>query len=74
MRRIPAAERRIETSITLSPNSKDILEKVSKGLGMSQSRFIEFMLMTMERSEDLSMSDFLKTTVVDIIKAQRNED
>ena len=67
-------DRRVDVNITMDVKSRETLDMVSKEMNMSRSRFVEFMINSMKRSDELSMADYIKETLKDVLKAQRNKE
>jgi hypothetical protein len=67
-KKLSVVEQRQKLTVSILPEAKEMLFKVSSEMNMSSSRFIEFLLMSMKKQDEMSASEYM----IDLFKSVMN--
>ena len=69
--KIPIEEQRQKVTVSISLQSKKMLYKVAKEMNMTASRFIEFLLMSMVKQDQMSFAEYITDLFKDIMNVKK---
>jgi hypothetical protein len=64
---------RVKMTISLSPETTELVKNVGNELKMSKSAFIEFMVTQVGRAEKLTIGEYVGQVIKDIDENRKNE-
>jgi hypothetical protein len=65
--------KRVRMNITLAPETAELVNQVSQEMNMSKSAFVEFMLTTMKKAEQLTIGEYVTEILKDLVIHKKKE-